>query len=315
MIINSLWHDSNSTSSIWKEHIETHNNEYVYINSLFSLISTGTEHTVSKGQVPQSCFSKMKVPYMSGQFSLPIKYGYNLIGREKDSDKLIQCMHPHQDFVMVRPEDAHFIPAMIPPKRATLFGTLETVINGIWDAQINLESKPQILIVGAGLIGVTLALTLKHLLKLNVAIQEIQDYRIQKAIDLGFELANKKGQYDLCFHTSGNSAGLQYAIDRVGFEGKVIEMSWYGDQSVNLRLGESFHYDRKQIISSQVSAIPGHKKPAWSFESRRQLAWQYLQNPIYDQLITHEIPFAEAPEFFDKVRKGANDFLGCVIKY
>ena len=314
MIINSLWHDSKNSTSLWKEHINTHNKDYLYVKSKYSLLSTGTEKIVSSGSVPINGYHAMRVPYMSGSFSLPIKYGYNLIGQVDGQNHLVHCMHPHQDYCQVTPESVFVLPKNIPAKRATLIGTLETVINAIWDAKISKDDPQKVLVVGGGLIGMTLAFTLKHIWNQEVFLHEINTYRLEVATANNIPVYNKES-IGLVFHTSGSNSGLQFAIDQVAKEGRVIEMSWYGDQAVNLNLGDSFHYGRKSIISSQVSNIPPHMKPEWGYKSRKELACKYLDLNLYDHLITHEIPFTKAPLFFDQIRNGLVDYLGCVFKY
>lgn len=314
MIIRSLWHNNNSKSFLWKEYFNTYNNDLTYINTDYSLISTGTERLVAKGLVPPEANHIMRVPYMDGSFSFPIKYGYNLVGREKESGRRVHCMHPHQDFCAVQTRSLNKIPNDIPSRRATLMGTMETVINAIWDSRLNPSSDENILVIGAGLIGATLALTLQKVLDQEVHIYDINPYRLDHVRQLGLS-SHRKGPYTICFHTTAHQEGLQMAIDQVGFEGRIVEMSWYGTRPVQLWLGSSFHYDRKQIISSQVSQIPGHLSSQEDYESRRNLAWKYLNDTGYDDLITHEIPFEQAPGFFQKIRNNDADFLGCVFKY
>lgn len=48
--------------------------------------------------------------------------------------------------------------------------------------------------------------------------------------------------FDIAFHTSATQEGLQMAIDCVGMEGRVVEMSWYGARPVTLHLGGDFRY-------------------------------------------------------------------------
>jgi len=100
-------------------------------------------------------------------------------------------------------------------------------------------------------------------------------------------------------------------------EGKIIELSWYGTKSVQLNLGGDFHYQRKQIISSQVGQVPFEKSARWNYQRRKETVWELLKNPLFDAHITHEIPFTESPAFFDKLRNGEvqNEGLGWVIRY
>ena len=251
---------------------------------------------------------------MKGSFSLPIKYGYNLIGEVQDTHHIVQLMHPHQDQCMVNPSSVNLLPKYITPKKATLYGTMETIINAIWDARIDETYSDKVLVVGGGLIGMTLGLTLQNVLNKEVYIHEIHPFRKDWALAQGLRL-HKSGNYPVCFHTTSSGTGLQFAIDRLSYEGTVVEMSWYGNTPVTLNLGSSFHYNRKKIVSSQVSRIPGHMKTEWNFEKRKKLAWKYLEHNCFDDVITCEIPFDESPEFFGQLRNGKNDFLGCIIKY
>ena len=314
MFYRALWHNNNLTSSVWNEYNNSYNKDYLYIKSKYSLISTGTERLIACGKVPTNCYSHMHVPYMQGSFSLPIKYGYNLIGETQDNQQIVHLMHPHQDQCRVRPSSINFLPKSIAPRKATLFGTMETIINAIWDAQIDEAYSDKILVVGAGLIGMTLALTLQNVLQKEVYIHEIHPFRKEWAQSHGLPL-HQSGQYPVCVHTTSSGVGLQFAIDRLSFEGTVIEMSWYGNKPVSLNLGSSFHYNRKKIVSSQVSKIPGHMKNEWNYEKRKKLAWEFLEHKCFDHLITREIPFEQSSEFFEQLRNGENDFIGCIIKY
>ena len=76
-------------------------------------------------------------------------------------------------------------------------------------------------------------------------------------------------------HASGSPAGLELALDIAGFEATVVEMSWYGDQTVPIPLGEAFHARRLTLKSSQVGHVArraaramGHAPAHGSWRSR-----------------------------------------------
>ena len=79
-------------------------------------------------------------------------------------------------------------------------------------------------------------------------------------------------------------------------------MSWFGNKKVNLGLGKNFHYNRLQIIASQVSTIPSHMKEKYDYQSRKLLAVEILRDSSFDALISETIPFAESPTFFNDLR-------------
>ena len=63
---------------------------------------------------------------------------------------------------------------------------------------------------------------------------------------------------------------LATALALAGAEARVIELSWYGDQLVQLPLGQAFHPGRLTLKSSQVGQLPAERRPRW--DHRRRLA-------------------------------------------
>jgi len=291
MIAKALYHQDCNSSIVQSVQLKTDENALL-IRALFSMISTGTEIKVAKGEISANFSKQMSVPYMEGDFDLPIKYGYALVGEVQTEGELqgkkVQLLHPHQDYCLVDFEDVSVIPNNISALRASLASNMETVVNAIWDSDITIGQSA--LIVGFGNVGGLLAETLRTYFNCKVYIAEKNDWRLQKANELDFEI-HKEQSVEVAFHTSATSIGLQYAIEQVEKEGKVIELSWYGNRSITLQLGKSFHYNRKQIISSQVSCIPKHKQDEWTFAKRKQYVFELLKADVYDVYITKLIPF------------------------
>ncbi|MCB0704669.1 MAG: zinc-binding alcohol dehydrogenase [Saprospiraceae bacterium] len=272
-----------------------------------SLISNGTEKTVSTGKVPDAAYDTMRVPYMSGRFEFPVKYGYSLVGVLEEPThprhgQRVHLLHPHQSLCPVDPSDCFRIPDNVPSDRATLASNMETALNAIWDSKISAGDR--VLLVGAGLIGLLLARLIQGIPGVDLRIAEPNPIRAAQVQILGFSLsANADADFDLAFHCSGTAAGLQLAIDKIGSEGKVIELSWFGDNAVNLKLGSSFHFQRKQLISSQVSSIPADHQSRWDFQRRKETVFKLLADTWYDQLLTPLI-MANVNAHFDQLRNG-----------
>jgi threonine dehydrogenase-like Zn-dependent dehydrogenase len=173
-------------------------------------------------------------------------------------------------------------------------------------------------VVGFGIIGSLVARLLSLLPAVQVVVADIDQNRINSAERMGFSTANAEelgADFDLAFHCSSHEAGLQTCIDKTGIEGKIIELSWYGNKAVTVNLGGTFHSQRKSIISSQVSAIPASKQARWNFHRRKQVVFELLKNPAFDQHIATTIPFKELPALFDKIRKGKVDVLSYGVRY
>lgn len=314
----ALFHMSPVSSCIRSIELPATSKDQLRLKSLYSLISTGTETLVARGEVPQALYNDMRVPFQEGDFSFPIKYGYSLVAQVEGPGELagqtVHLLHPHQDECVVTIDRLYPIPESIPARRATLASNLETVVNAIWDSGISIGDRA--VIVGFGMIGSLLARVLSMLPHTELEIREIDRQRITVATNMGFRTNTAiNGTFDLAFHTSASAEGLQYCIDHVGPEGKVIELSWYGGKKTTLELGGTFHSQHKRIISSQVSRIPPARQARWDFARRKDVVFQLLQEPAFDQHITHLVAFESAPSLFDQLRVGKIEGLGYCITY
>lgn len=311
-MIKSLWHTA-SRSEIRSTPTPNITPSHCSVKSKFSMISLGTETLVVQKKIPTIIQNYMTVPYMEGSFNLPIKYGYALSG-VLDDGKKIHVMHPHQNKCIVELTSIFKACDDLPLERIPLISNIETVINAIWECQ--LENNQVIAICGFGNIGSLLAITLKYYYNLNPKIIESNEWRKQKAIELGFELFEDNESFDVVFNTAANENALQFCINHANEEGKIIEIGWHGTSQTTLTLGENFHKNRIRIISSQVSKIPIAKRKEFNYYKRKLLAVDILKNSAFDKLITHIIPFEESPNFFDSVRQQEiPDGLIYLIKY
>lgn len=309
---NALWHINDELSNLQTVDLVS-DQQLVQLEAKYSLISTGSERLVAMAKVDRALEQHMKVPYMEGSFDLPIKYGYSMIAQTGNGE-FMHCMHPHQDSIQLTPQHLFKIPnTSIPAHRLTLISNMETVINAIWDGMPS--PNQSIAICGFGNIGSLLATSLRVQMGIEVDVIETNNWRKKRAEKLGWN-TQASSEYDLIYHTTATSAGLQFCIDHLRQEGKVVELSWYGDQDTTLRLGHAFHYKRLQLISSQVSSIPISKQKEYDYVSRKQLALEWLKDKSYDELISDFIPFKESPKFFNSLRKGREgDGLIWVIEY
>lgn len=314
---NALWHLS-PTESILREVSRPNGNE-IQVDALHSLISLGTERMVASGQIPDSLYEEMKVPYQEGDLGLPVKYGYSLVGQVNQPghtwhEQIVHLLHPHQSRIWISEEDLFLVPAGIPARRASLASNLETAVNAVWDSGISVGDR--VLIVGYGLIGALIAELAKRIPATQVYVAELRDDRQAVAKEAGLQSWNPGWEAcDLAFHTSASEAGLQLAIDSVGLESKVVEMSWYGNREVRANLGGTFHSQRKSIQASQVSGIPPSKAPRWDYRRRKEVVFDLLQDSQFDRYLTHEVMFDKLPQFFQKLRATPVDGIGWSVNY
>lgn len=322
MKAKSLWHLSTSHSTLRDIQIAKPRQDECVIQTNFSMVSLGTERLVAGGGVPDDLHQVMRVPYMDGDFSFPISYGYSLSGLVIDGPdeyigKRVHCLHPHQSYCLVKTKDLHVIPDEVPLDRAVLASNLETVVNALWDATPMVGQR--ILIVGYGLIGSLIHHLLQTLAGIHIEVSEVNQNRITIARKMGCrikgDIQDKAGHYDLIFHCSASMEGLQTAIDCLNRNGKLIELSWYGNKSVNLHLGGAFHYGRGQIISSQVTQIATPALAQWTIERRKEFVFRLLKDASLDYFLGRAIPFNQAAEFFNNIRKSPPEDINYYFEY
>lgn len=293
----------------------------VLVRTVCSGISRGTETLVFRGQVPVSQYERMRAPFQQGEFPGPIKYGYLNVGVvEIGPDELrghtVFCLYPHQDRYVVPVTAVLPVPAGVPPRRAVLAGAVETAVTAMWDAPPLLGDH--VTVIGAGMIGGAVARLLARIPGVRVSLVDVEPSRAQLASKLGVQFATPPDapvDQDLVIHASGTAAGLQRALELVATEGTVLELSWYGDRSIELNLGADFHSRRLELRSSQVGSVPPARRGRRSRSDRLNLALELLRDPAFDALLTGVSAFRELPSVLASLATGAQPGLCHVIDY
>jgi threonine dehydrogenase-like Zn-dependent dehydrogenase len=120
---------------------------------------------------------------------------------------------------------------------------------------------------------------------------------------------------DIVFHASASAEGLDLALSCAGFEASVVEMSWYGDQAVQLSLGGAFHSKRLKLVSSQVGKVAPSRRVRWTHARRLQAAIALLDDPRLDVLIADEVKFEHLPQKLASILSPDADGLPPVVRY
>jgi len=292
----------------------------VVIRALYSGISRGTESIVFNGGVPASEYQRMRAPFQSGDFPGPVKYGYASVGRVEDGPRDLQnreafVLFPHQTHYVVPARSVHVLPDGVPAARAILAANLETAINGVWDARPQVGDR--VTVVGAGTVGCLTAWLAGRIPGASVELVDLNPGRAAVARALGVQFAAPEAaatDRDLVIHASGSLDGLDLALRIAAFEATIVELSWYGDRSVPIPLGEAFHARRLTLKSSQVGTVAASQRPRWDTRRRMELALALLADPVLDVLITGESAFEELPNVMRRLAS-AEDAICHRIKY
>jgi len=293
----------------------------VLVRTLHTGISRGTETLVFRGGVPAGQREVMRAPHQEGDLPAPVKYGYlnvgvveagepNLVGRT------VFCLYPHQTAYVVPADAVVVVPDGVPPRRAVLAGTVETAVNALWDAAPLVGDR--VAVVGAGMVGLCVARLLAGIPGVVVTVVDVDPTRAAVAEALGARFAlpdDAPTGCDLTVHASATSAGLQRALDALAPEGTVIDLSWYGDTEVTLRLGGSFHSSRLAVRASQVGTVSPAQRGRRTAADRLALALRLLRDPAFDVLLTGSSPFDELPEAMAALADGSLPALCHTVTY
>ena len=273
----------------------------VLVRTRRSGVSRGTERLVFRGRVPESQYAAMRAPFQVGEFPGPVKYGYLSVGvvergRADLLGERVFCLHPHQTRYVVPGDAVVRVPDDVPDDRAVLAGTMETAVNALWDAGPLVGDR--VTVVGAGMVGCCVARLLARMPGVRVTVVDVDPDRAATVTAMGARFATPgtaEPEQDIVVHASATASGLQLALDLLAPEGEVIELSWYGDAEVPLRLGGAFHSRRLAIRASQVGTI-SPRRAGRTHRYRLELALELLRDPVLDRLITGRTAFEALPE-------------------
>lgn len=306
------WVDAPGRGSLRDVALPALTNGAVRVRASHTGISPGTERLVGHARVPAGLDAAMAVPGMHGSFALPVLYGYSFVGAVEAGEAIgrgtrVFTMQPHQEHAVVPATACIRLPDGVPSARATLFPNLETARNAVWDAAPTGDER--VVVVGAGAVGLLVHYVLATEHRGPLVLVEADPARAAFARTLPWRPtvaapeALARGDFAVALHASGGSAGLQLAIDAVGFEGRVLDLSWYGDRPVTLDLGSSFHHQRKALLATQVGSVAKAYR-AGGHAARTAAVLAMLHDERLDALLAPPIPFASLPNFFDRLYRG-----------
>jgi threonine dehydrogenase-like Zn-dependent dehydrogenase len=181
---------------------------------------------------------------------------------------------------------------------------METAVNFVMDGRPLIGER--VAVFGQGIVGLlTTALLVRFPLSALISLDRYPNRR-QASRQVGADITHDpteegvlqtmRGQdgVDLAYELSGNPAGLVDALEVVGFAGRVVIGSWYGQKRTDLNLGGRFHRSRIRLISSQVSTLAPELRGRWDKARRFDVAWAMIRQVKPERLITQRIPFEQA---------------------
>ncbi len=316
--------------------------EDVLVETICSAISAGTEMLIYQGRFPRDLETDSVISSLRGGFKYPMAYGYASVGVIKETgkqvdrslrDKFVLAFQPHTSHFVARPESLILIPSSLSPETACFLPNMETAVNLTQDGAPILGER--VLVLGQGVVGLLTASLLSEFpledlitvdrFELRRQMSTIERYANHvtspKALDPNSrdfreQALSSLGQgADLTFELSGNPDALNDAIALTRFSGRIVIGSWYGEKTVQVNLGGSFHRSRIKLISSQVSTISPELSGRWDKARRFDVAWKALERIKPDKWITHRIPFDNAAEAYTLLDENPQETVQVIFDY
>jgi 2-desacetyl-2-hydroxyethyl bacteriochlorophyllide A dehydrogenase len=122
---------------------------------------------------------------------------------------------------------------------------------------------------------------------------------------------------DICIEVSGAPSALAEAMRTVAYASRVVAMGFFQGELRGIHLGDEFHHNRIELISSQISGVAPDASHRWSKLRLWQQAVALQHEGVLHlvPLITDTVPFDEAPDLFMRLDKGDPAVLQAVLAF
>ena len=196
-----------------------------------------------------------------------------------------------------------------------------------------LAGRP-VLVWGGGTVGLMCALFARRGGASEVVVVDPAPFRQDVARRMGFEAMDEdmawqhaKARWhdgvggrgaEIVLQTRARSESLHLALRALRPQGTVIDLAFYQGGAEGLRLGEEFHHNGLRLVCAQINRMPRALAHAWD---RRRLARETLAllaaegAAIRAHMITHVVPFDDAPAFLRHLVADRPDFLQVVFAH
>ena len=317
----------------------------VRLRTLYSGISAGTELTAYRGSNPYLTkrWDEERRLFVDGStsFSYPVDgWGYEEVGEvvELGSEAAGLALGDrvwgtwgHRAATVQKAERAAqrvLDPGADP--RVGIFSQIGAIgLNVVLDADIHIGET--VAVFGLGVPG-QIAAQLARLNGARVIGVDNLPARRELALELGAdtvldategsvaerirELTGGRGA-DVCLEVTGSYRALHEAVRSVAYSSRVCAAGFMQGDGVGLRLGEEFHHNRVQLVCSQISGVAPSLQHRWDGTrlARTAIDLAVSGRLRLTELISHEMPMAQAPEAFRMLDEHPEQALQVVLSF
>jgi len=305
----------------------------VLVESLYSLVSTGTELTAYTGSFqPGSAWARyVKYPFKPGYSSVGrvIEVGDGVEGVEVGS--VVAAPAPHADRYVWRAGELVKVPPQVGLEEAAFHTLAAGVMHAVRLAGVKLGEA--VVAVGAGLLG-QLAVQFSRLAgAFPVIAVDLSDYRLELAAKSGADIvvnaaredpmaavreATGGRMADAVFEVTGDPSVLPQAIKLARGMGRLVVLSSPRGSST-LDFHDEVNSPSRVIIGTHFYSQPEAETPyyPWTWRRNRELFFSMLASgrASVKHLISHVFPFEEAPKAYEMLHKSRLQCMGVLFSY
>jgi threonine dehydrogenase-like Zn-dependent dehydrogenase len=319
----------------------------IRVRSVISGISHGTELNLYRGT---SAFADRVFDRDLRAFvtpdpprpAYPATLGYELVGtvdeigaevRELQPGDLVHVGAPHREQAVLDLDMAAastYPPVLLPAGGSLerwLFVSLGAVaLVATHDARIKLGDH--VVVIGLGAIGLLVVQMARQAGAGRISAVDPVEARRALALELGADevfgapaavaIKRSGGGADVAVETSGVALGLQDAIAAARLGGTVVTVGFYQGGASEVRLGEEWHHNRLDMVSSMGAwGAPHRAFPAWDRPRVMRTVVDLLASGALrvDGLPVRHFPFEQAVEAYGWLDDNPNEAVKVALTY
>ncbi|HUV07463.1 MAG TPA: zinc-binding alcohol dehydrogenase [Spirochaetia bacterium] len=316
-----------------REEVEAPGPGQVLCASERSLISIGTELQCLRGVFDPGTNWERWVRY-------PFRPGYCMAARVLEvgaevqnfkSGQLVACRQPHGQYFLADADQLIALPQGISAEQAVWVPISLTAQQGIRRAALELGET--VAVVGLGMIG---QLVVQYLrlqgarriigidpLKNRLELAEDSGLTDSLNIDIreaaeGLREITGGSMPDVLFEVTGHPEVLAHTTSLVRTLGRIVLL---GDTATPLQqtLGPGVVSNSVSILGVHVTTSPATASvfARWSYEAMTRLFFDYLLDGRMHvgKLISHVLPFSEAPRIYQSLREDRSKYMGVLFDW
>ncbi len=300
----------------------------VLIRSECSLISPGTERAALTRLWDDAIFRANP--------------GYALVGRVEQTGSQVATLRPgervlalagHADLTTAS-ADAWVtlpVPEDVSSEAATFVVLGSVALHAIHRARI--QYGEDCLILGAGIIGLLALQMARTGGARRVIVLDPVEERLALASRLGADLALNPGDTStrelvleatggrgpqVVLESAGNPQAVLDAFQMAAIGGRIVCVGLM-EAPVTIRFHKEFIQHELELISAYQPLAPTQETLYWRWtqQANRRLLLEMLAEGKLEveKLITHRVPAAQAPEFYERLKKGNAGMLGVMLNW